>query len=124
MDGVLLCDKPAGVTSHDVVAEVRRRLAHRLDSGERHSGSTRGRAHDERRALTSRIQVFALVIVVGLLLVAVILPSKRDISIAAWWARVRHQIDFFARVVLAFAVLAAIVWYLVLPLLGWQLPSL
>jgi len=59
-----------------------------------------------------------------LLLVAVILPSKRDISIAAWWARVRHQIDFFARVALAFAVLAAIVWYLVLPLLGWQLPSL
>ncbi|HVS29084.1 MAG TPA: tRNA pseudouridine(55) synthase TruB [Solirubrobacteraceae bacterium] len=26
MDGVILCDKPAGVTSHDVVAEQRRRL--------------------------------------------------------------------------------------------------
>ena len=26
MDGVILCDKPAGVTSHDVVAQVRRRL--------------------------------------------------------------------------------------------------
>jgi hypothetical protein len=55
-----------------------------------------------------------------LLLIAVVLPSKRDTSIAAWWTRVRHQIDFFARVALAFAVLGVIVWYLVLPLFGWQ----
>ena len=26
MDGVLVCDKPAGMTSHDVVARVRRLL--------------------------------------------------------------------------------------------------
>jgi hypothetical protein len=59
-----------------------------------------------------------------LLLIAVVLPSKRDTSVAAWWTRVRHQIDFFARVALAFACLAALVWYVVLPLFGWQLPSL
>jgi hypothetical protein len=59
-----------------------------------------------------------------LLLIAVVLPSKHDTSIAAWWARVRRQIDFFARVMLVFAVLGVIVWYVVLPLLGWQLPSL
>jgi len=36
--------------------------------------------------------------------------------VAAWWLRVRHQIDFFARVVLALAGVAAIVWYVLLPL--------
>jgi hypothetical protein len=58
-----------------------------------------------------------------LLLIAVVLPSKHDTSIAAWWVRVRRQIDFFARVMLVFAVLGVIVWYVVLPLLGWQLPA-
>jgi hypothetical protein len=32
---------------------------------------------------------------------------------------VRHQIDFFARVLLAVAGVAAIVWYVLLPLFGW-----
>jgi len=35
--GVLLCDKPAGVTSHDVVAGVRRRLEGRAKVG--HAGT-------------------------------------------------------------------------------------
>ncbi len=36
-DGVLLCDKPAGVTSHDVVAQVRRRLGKGVKVG--HAGT-------------------------------------------------------------------------------------
>jgi tRNA pseudouridine55 synthase len=36
-DGVLLCDKPAGVTSHDVVAQVRRRLGRGVKVG--HAGT-------------------------------------------------------------------------------------
>jgi tRNA pseudouridine55 synthase len=36
-DGVLLCDKPAGVTSHDVVAEQRRRLGKGVKVG--HAGT-------------------------------------------------------------------------------------
>jgi tRNA pseudouridine55 synthase len=37
LDGVLLADKPAGVTSHDVVAEVRRSLGRRAKVG--HAGT-------------------------------------------------------------------------------------
>ena len=37
MDGVLLCDKPAGITSHDVVAGVRRRLGRGVKVG--HAGT-------------------------------------------------------------------------------------
>ena len=37
MDGILLCDKPAGITSHDVVAGVRRRLGHGVKVG--HAGT-------------------------------------------------------------------------------------
>jgi tRNA pseudouridine55 synthase len=37
MDGILLCDKPAGITSHDVVAGVRRRLGRGVKVG--HSGT-------------------------------------------------------------------------------------
>jgi len=36
-DGVLLVDKPAGVTSHDVVAQVRRRLGRGVKVG--HAGT-------------------------------------------------------------------------------------
>jgi tRNA pseudouridine55 synthase len=37
VDGVLLCDKPAGVTSHDVVAGVRRRYGKGVKVG--HAGT-------------------------------------------------------------------------------------
>jgi tRNA pseudouridine55 synthase len=37
VDGVLLCDKPAGITSHDVVAGVRRRLGRGVKVG--HAGT-------------------------------------------------------------------------------------
>ena len=37
MDGILLCDKPAGITSHDVVAQVRRRLGRGVKVG--HAGT-------------------------------------------------------------------------------------
>jgi hypothetical protein len=53
-----------------------------------------------------------------LLLIALSLPSKRDRNVAAWWARVRHQTVFFARVALALACVAAIVWFVLLPLLA------
>ncbi len=36
-DGLLLCDKPAGITSHDVVAQTRRRLGRGIKVG--HSGT-------------------------------------------------------------------------------------
>jgi tRNA pseudouridine55 synthase len=36
-DGIILYDKPAGITSHDVVARVRRRLAHGVKVG--HAGT-------------------------------------------------------------------------------------
>ena len=36
-DGVLLCDKPAGVTSHDVVARIRRRIGRGVKVG--HAGT-------------------------------------------------------------------------------------
>jgi hypothetical protein len=51
------------------------------------------------------------------LLIALFLPSKRDTSVATWWARVRYQTIFFARIVLALACVAAIVWFVLLPLL-------
>jgi len=37
VDGILLCDKPAGITSHDVVAAVRRRLGRGVKVG--HAGT-------------------------------------------------------------------------------------
>ena len=44
VDGVLLVDKPAGVTSHDVVARVRRRLRKRREGRpRRHAGPVRDR---------------------------------------------------------------------------------
>ena len=36
-DGLLLCDKPAGITSHDVVAQMRRRLGRGVKVG--HAGT-------------------------------------------------------------------------------------
>ncbi len=36
-DGLLLCDKPAGITSHDVVAQIRRRLGRGIKVG--HAGT-------------------------------------------------------------------------------------
>ena len=36
-DGLLLCDKPAGITSHDVVAQARRRLGRGIKVG--HAGT-------------------------------------------------------------------------------------
>ncbi|NUT55652.1 MAG: tRNA pseudouridine(55) synthase TruB, partial [Thermoleophilia bacterium] len=36
-DGIILCDKPAGITSHDVVARARRRLGRGVKVG--HAGT-------------------------------------------------------------------------------------
>ena len=63
-----------------------------------------------------RLHVIAMLVAVALLVVAVALPTKRDTSIAAWWARVCYQLNFFARVALAIALVAAVVWFLLVPL--------
>jgi hypothetical protein len=64
-----------------------------------------------------RLQVIGSLIVIVLLIVAVALPSKRDTSVAAWWSRVRYQLDFFARVLLVLALLGAVAWFLLVPML-------
>jgi hypothetical protein len=71
-----------------------------------------------------RILLVPFLIVAGLLVLVLVLPSKRDTSVGAWWLRVRYQADFFARVALALALVGAIVWYVLLPLFGWRSLSL
>jgi hypothetical protein len=67
-----------------------------------------------------RIVVIPLVIAVGLLIIALVLPSRHDVSVAAWWVRVRWQAGVFARAALVLACMGGIVWYVLLPLLGWR----
>ena len=67
-----------------------------------------------------RLVVIPLIVVGGLLLIALVLPTRHDKSLAVWWARVRYQADFFVRVALAIGCLAAIIWYVLLPLLDWR----
>ena len=67
-----------------------------------------------------RLVAIPLFIVVGLLVIALLLPTRHDTTISAWWTRVRYQADFFARVALAIAGVAAIVWYVLQPLFGWR----
>jgi hypothetical protein len=67
-----------------------------------------------------RIGTLIPLVVIGLLLVAILLPSARDKSVSAWWTRVRYQLDFYARATLALACLAGFVWYVLLPLFGWR----
>ena len=59
-------------------------------------------------------------VVLGLLLVAVVLPSKRDTTVAFWWTRIRHDVGTLVRSLIALAFLTAIVWFVVLPLFGWS----
>ena len=59
-------------------------------------------------------------VVLGLLLVAVVLPSKRDTTVAVWWTRIRHDVGTLIRSLIALACLTAIVWFVVLPLFGWS----
>jgi hypothetical protein len=70
-----------------------------------------------------RVILIPLFIAVGLLVIALLLPTRHDRSLALWWARVRYQADFFARVALALLSVGAIAWYVVLPLFGWRLPG-
>jgi hypothetical protein len=67
-----------------------------------------------------RLVIVPLLIAAGLLVVALLLPSKRDTSVAAWWTRVCYQVNFAARVVLALALLAGVIWFVVLPMFGWR----
>jgi hypothetical protein len=56
-------------------------------------------------------------VVVGMLLLVLLLPSKHDRTVAGWWRRVRTQANLAARVVLVLAVAYGV--YLLLPILGW-----
>lgn len=67
-----------------------------------------------------RVLVIPFLVAVGLIIVAVLLPSRRDTSVSAWWARVCVQMMFFARVLLALAGVVAVVWFVLLPMLGWR----
>jgi hypothetical protein len=60
-----------------------------------------------------RIVAIPFLIVLGLLLIALVLPSKRDTSVGAWWRRICSQAYFFARVVLVITVVAGVVWLIV-----------
>jgi hypothetical protein len=64
-----------------------------------------------------RLHFIGLLIAIVLLIIAVALPSKRDTSVAAWWSRVRYQFNFFARVALALALVGAVAWFLLVPML-------
>lgn len=64
------------------------------------------------------ITVIVLVVAV-LFLLALVLPTKRDISVAAWWFRVRRQTDIAMRVALVLGVVIGTVWFVVLPMLDW-----
>jgi uncharacterized membrane protein YciS (DUF1049 family) len=69
------------------------------------------------------VRLFPLVVVVvvlGLFLIALVLPSKRDTSVAAWWTRIRREVDLFIRSLIAVVFLAAIVWFVLLRLFGWR----
>jgi peptidyl-prolyl cis-trans isomerase A (cyclophilin A) len=46
-------------------------------------------------------------VVLGLLLVAVVLPSKRDTTVAVWWTRIRHDVGTLVRSLIALAFLTA-----------------
>ena len=63
-----------------------------------------------------RLHFIGLLIAV-LLIIAVALPSKRDTSVAAWWSRVRYQLALLARVALALALVGAVAWFLLVPML-------
>jgi hypothetical protein len=61
-----------------------------------------------------------VLVVLGLLLVALVLPTKQDMTVAAWWTRVRNGVETFIRSLIALVCVAVIVWFYVLPLLGWR----
>ena len=67
-----------------------------------------------------RLAYLPFLVCLALLLIAVLLPSQRDAGVAGWWIRVRYQIDFGARALLALLCIGAFVWYVLLPMLGWR----
>jgi len=66
-----------------------------------------------------RLVPLVAAVVLGLLLIAVVLPSKRDRTMGGWRARIRHDVDVFIRLLIAIVLLAVIVWYVV-RLFAWR----
>ena len=64
-----------------------------------------------------RATVLPVLIIAGLLLFVLVLPSKRDTSVSAWWHRVRYQAKLATRIALAVMVVVGTVWFIVLPML-------
>jgi hypothetical protein len=73
--------------------------------------------------MTVRGVAIPFLVVLVLLLVALVLPSKRDTSVAAWWRRIRYQASFFARVALVIAVVAGFVWVVIDVTDWWVAPT-
>ena len=61
-----------------------------------------------------------LLVFVALLIVALLLPSRRDAKAGGWWRRVRSDFDLLIRSVLALLLLAAAIRWVLMPLLGWD----
>ena len=61
--------------------------------------------------------VIPALVIAGLLLLVLVLPSKRDTSVSAWWYRVRYQARLAARIAIALLVVVGTVWFIVLPML-------
>jgi hypothetical protein len=67
-----------------------------------------------------RAVVLPVAIFLGLLIFALLLPSKQDTSVAAWWRRVRQTVNVAFRVGLVLLVAGVIVWFVVVPILRWN----
>ena len=67
-----------------------------------------------------RATVLPVLIIAGLLLFVLVLPSKRDTSVSAWWRRVRYQAKLATRIAIVLTVVVATVWFIVLPMLDWM----
>ncbi len=67
-----------------------------------------------------RATVLPVLIIAGLLLFVLVLPSKRDTSVSAWWNRVRYQAKLVTRIAIVLMVVVGTVWFIVLPMLDWM----
>jgi hypothetical protein len=65
-------------------------------------------------------RTIVFLVFVVLLILAVLLPSRRDAKAGGWWRRVRSDLDLLIRSVLALLLLVAAIRWVLMPLLGWD----